>query len=142
MLRWWLGSILAAGLLVLAIGCGGGGEEAAESPRLLSPAAFAQAVADPVRVTINVHVPDEGSIPGTDLSIPFDAIEPRADELPADRSTPLAVYCRSGRMSAIAVETLARLGYTSIVELDGGMIAWEADGRRLLSPGSPAAGAA
>ena len=43
-----------------------------------------------------------------------------------------AVYCRSGRMSAIAVRELARLGYGTIVELRGGMVAWEASGRRLL----------
>lgn len=36
----------------------------------------------------------------------------------------MAVYCRSGSMSATAVETLARLGYEDIVELDGGMVKW------------------
>ncbi len=85
-------------------------------------------------MTINVHVPDEGSIAGTDLWIPFDQIAARRDELPST-STPLAVYCRSGRMSAIAVEALAGLGYASIVELDGGMIAWQEAGRPLLPPG-------
>lgn len=68
-------------------------------------------------MTINVHVPDEGSIRGTDLWIPFDAVEARREELPPP-ATPLAVYCRSGRMSAIAVKTLARLGYGDVVELD------------------------
>lgn len=140
MVRWWLTPIGAAVFLVLAAGCGGGSEPASDSPRIVSPAEFADAIADPERVTINVHVPDEGSIAGTELSIPFDSLEARVGELPANRSTPLAVYCRSGRMSATAVETLARLGYTSIVELEGGMIAWEADGRTLLEP-QTAAGA-
>jgi len=91
---------------------------------------------EPGRVTVNVHVPDEGSISGTDLWIPFDEVAARESELP-DPSTPLAVYCRSGRMSAIAVETLARLGFTDVVELKGGMISWEEAGKPLLPPGAP-----
>ncbi len=126
---------VGAGLAALA-GCGAGSGDLAAAPsKLVSPEAFAAAVAEPERVTINVHVPDEGSIPGTDLAIPFDQIAARKSELPS-LTTPLAVYCRSGRMSAIGVQTLSGLGYTDVVELDGGMIAWEAAGRPLLPPAS------
>ncbi len=59
--------------------------------------------------------------------MPFDNLD--AGMLPADRATPLAVYCRSGSMSAIAVERLLALGYTDIIELDGGTDAWAAAGR-------------
>ncbi len=48
--------------------------------------------------------------------------------------TTIAVYCMSGNMSATAVQDLADLGYTDVVELDGGMMAWMADGRELLPP--------
>lgn len=123
-------ALLAAAALLVA-GCGGTDEAA--PARLLAPEEFATAISEPGRVTINVHVPDEGSLPDTDLWIPFDAVDVRRDELPSP-STPLAVYCRSGRMSTIAVETLSRLGYDDIVELDGGMVAWERGGRRLLPP--------
>ena len=124
---------VGAGLAALA-GCGAGGSDLATAPsKLVSPEAFAAAVAEPERVTINVHVPDEGSIPGTDLAIPFDQIAAQKSEL-ASLTTPLAVYCRSGRMSAIAVQILSGLGYTDVVELEGGMIAWEAAGRPLLPP--------
>jgi rhodanese-related sulfurtransferase len=82
-------------------------------------------------VTINVHVPFEGAIEGTDLFVPFDKIEQRASRLPADRTTPLAIYCRTGNMSAAAAKTLATLGYTDVVELRGGMRAWKASGRSL-----------
>lgn len=119
---------------VLLAGCGGRAGESSPS-RLVPPAAFATAVAEPPTVTINVHVPDAGSIAGTDLWIPFDRIDAQRSELPP-RSTRLAVYCRSGRMSAIAVRTLAKLGFRDIVELRGGMEAWRASGRRLLPPGS------
>lgn len=99
--------------------------------RLVDPDEFVAVIAEPDRLTVNVHVPFEGDIPGTDLSIPFDQIAAQADRLPADRDTPLAVYCRSGPMSTAAAETLRDLGYTDIVELRGGMSAWQADGRPL-----------
>lgn len=93
-------------------------------------------LADDDVLVLNVHVPDEGSIAGTDAVIPYDEIRERATALPSDLDAPLAVYCKSGRMSAEAVTTLLDLGYTDVVELRGGMDAWTADGRELL----PAAG--
>jgi len=130
-------AFVAFGLAVLMLpGCGGASNSGEEklSVRLVPPSDFEASIAEPGRLTINVHTPDEGSIAGTDLSIPFDEIGARKGELP-DSSTPLAVYCRSGRMSAIAVETLAELGFDDVVELQGGMIAWEEAGKPLLPPG-------
>ncbi|WP_082686512.1 rhodanese-like domain-containing protein [Mycobacterium sp. IS-3022] len=128
-----------ASVLILG-GCGSHGQpaastsltEEASTARLVGPGEFAAAVDEPTRVTINVHVPFEGDIAGTDLSIPFDQIRSQAGRLPADRSTGLAIYCRTGPMSAIAAETLHDLGYVDIVELRGGMRAWQADGRQLV----------
>ena len=97
----------------------------------MGPDAFARQIDRPGVVTINVHTPPEGDIAGTDLVIPFDQIA-TTDQLPADRSTPLAIYCRSGNMSATASEDLARLGYTEVTELDGGFNAWVDSGRSLV----------
>jgi rhodanese-related sulfurtransferase len=78
-------------------------------------------------VLVNTHVPFEGNIPGTDLSIPYDEIGRKADRLPG-KDARIAVYCRSGSMSAEAAETLVRLGYTDVWDLGGGMLAWERAG--------------
>ena len=95
--------------------------------RLVDAAEFDRAVRDTATVTINVHVPvAEIGIDGTDLALPFDGLD--AALLPSDRSTPLAVYCRSGTMSAIAIRRLVDLGFTDIVELDGGTEAWTTSG--------------
>jgi len=125
-----VGAAIAVVVLLALAGCGSSDGGAAS--RLVAPAEFGEAVAQAGTVTINVHIPDEGSIEGTDLWIPFDAVEAHADELPPP-TTPLAVYCRSGNMSATAVETLTRLGYDDIVELDGGMVEWTNSGL-LLQP--------
>lgn len=135
-----LSTVAAAALLGVA-GCGSPGVDneppptsAPASSRLLAPGEFAEAIADPARTTINVHVPFEGALPGTDLMIPFDQIERQDSELPSDRTTPLAVYCLSGRMSAEAAQTLENLGYTAIADLKGGMREWQASGRALAQP--------
>jgi len=95
-------------------------------------AGFATRMSEPGSVVVNVHVPDEGSIVGTDLSIPFDQIESDA-RLPADLDTPVLLYCQSGRMSQIASDALIAAGYRDVVQLDGGMNAWRAAGRTLAS---------
>lgn len=85
---------------------------------------------------VNVHVPYEGEIEPTDQFIPFDTIESRLADLPATDQR-IVVYCKTGRMSAIAAEALVKAGYTDVWDLAGGMEAWKGAGQLLLerSPG-------
>ncbi|MEW5987323.1 MAG: rhodanese-like domain-containing protein [Chloroflexota bacterium] len=81
---------------------------------------------------INTHIPYEGEIEDTDGFIPYDQIAQSLERLPADKSTRIVLYCRSGRMSAIASETLVQMGYTQVYNLDGGMNAWREAGYPLI----------
>lgn len=66
---------------------------------------------------------DEGHIEGAIL-IPEYEIEEKAPDLIPDKNQLILVYCRSGRRSKIASETLVHLGYTNVKEF-GGIIDWE-----------------
>lgn len=81
---------------------------------------------------INVHVPYAGELPQTDISIPFDMIEQNLDMLPEDKNTKLVIYCRSGNMSATALQKLTQFGYSNVFDVRGGMKAWVIDGNKLI----------
>ena len=61
---------------------------------------------------------DAGHIPEAIL-IPYTEIESKANDMLLDKDATILVYCRSGRRSKIASESLAKLGYTNVKEFGG-----------------------
>jgi rhodanese-related sulfurtransferase len=81
-------------------------------------------------VLVNVHIPFAGNIANTDLSIAYDEISRPVNlaQLPAGKHAKIVLYCRSGRMSAIAAQELVSVGYRNVWNLEGGMAGWEQAG--------------
>ncbi|TAF82933.1 MAG: rhodanese-like domain-containing protein [Sphingobacteriales bacterium] len=58
------------------------------------------------------------------LNIPLAGIVIEADKIAKDK--PVVMQCRSGARSAAALMQLEQLGYTNVVNLKGGILAWAA----------------
>lgn len=124
----------ASVMLALALaGCGGDAENDDGTTRgveVVAPEEFAERMTNGDAVVVNVHVPYEGEIAGTDLFVPFDEAA-SSTRLPDDHDRPLLVYCRTGNMSATATADLVDAGFTNVTELYGGMVAWQTAGRSI-----------
>jgi phage shock protein E len=72
-------------------------------------------------VLLDVRQADEfnaGHIKGAVL-VPHDTIAEKIGAVVPDKNTPVYIYCRSGRRSAIAVGAMRKLGYTNLTDLGG-----------------------
>ncbi len=87
------------------------------APGVVDAAAARKLVAAGVKV-VDVRTPQEyaaGHVPGA-VNIPYDRLAERYMEL-GPPTTPLLLYCHSGRRSGIAVQTLKAKGYTQLYDL-------------------------
>lgn len=64
-----------------------------------------------------------GRVPNA-LHIPLSQLANRGQELAKFTSRPLIAYCERGNRSRTAVSTLAKLGFTEVFTLHGGLRAW------------------
>lgn len=77
---------------------------------------------------VDVHIPEQKHIMGTDAFIPFNDVEKHLDKLPQDKNTPIYLYCKGGPMGNAAAKKLHELGYTKLTNLTGGADAWKQAG--------------
>ena len=68
---------------------------------------------------------DEGHIPGITL-IPMSELENRLAEIPTDKTVVLT--CRSGNRSGQTHAFLEQQGFDNTINMEGGILAWEAAG--------------
>jgi rhodanese-related sulfurtransferase len=67
------------------------------------------------------HLPDAKNIPLADL-------DKRVGELEKFKSKSVVVVCKSGARASAAAAKLAKAGFTDVVNLDGGVAAWQKAG--------------
>lgn len=115
-----------------ASGAAGGMDHAGTGAMRLGVDEFAARMEAPDAVVVSVHTPYEGEIDGTDLFIPLDRIGEKAPTLGAAEDSTVLLYCRTGRMSEAAAQSLRARGYTNVADLEGGMRAWEDAGRPIM----------
>ena len=77
---------------------------------------------------VDVHIPEQEHLAGTDKFIPYDTILQNLDQLPQDKNAKIVLYCRSGTMSEDAAQELSNAGYTNVYNVLGGMNAWKEKG--------------
>ena len=85
-------------------------------------------------VSLDVRTADEFAeghlIDAININVESGNFEAEIEKL--DKNTTYAVYCRSGRRSAIAVDLMKKAGFTNLYNLDGGLIDWSASGLPLV----------
>ena len=75
---------------------------------------------------------NDRQIPYT-TSLPRSQIEFRIGELVPNRKVPIVVYDEGGSRAGLAADTLTQLGYADVALLQGGLSAWQSDGRETVS---------
>jgi rhodanese-related sulfurtransferase len=95
---------------------------------------------DQAPLVLDVREPgefQEGRLPGAVLvprgllEIKADAEHPKRDPAFEDRTLHVITYCTGGggARSALAAQTLKRMGFSNVACLDGGLDAWSAAGK-------------
>ncbi len=77
---------------------------------------------------VDVHTPEQAHIKGTDFFVPYNEIAQHQQQFPADKNTPIYLYCEGGPMGNAAARSLHELGYRNLFNLAGGTNAWKRAG--------------
>lgn len=96
---------------------------------------FLTASAEPGTVVVDVRTPAEFAAGHVDGAVNIDVESGNfASEIAAlPKDTTYAVYCRSGRRSTLATDQMAEAGFTSLVNLQGGVADLQAAGAPIVT---------
>jgi rhodanese-related sulfurtransferase len=115
--------------VLLLTGC-----STSSSTNNLSVTEFSSKTTESGVVTLDVRTPgefNEGHVEGAQL-IDFQSGNFENEIATLDKSKTYAVYCRSGSRSGQAVKVMSDAGFTSVYNLDGGVIDWTIAGLPLV----------
>ncbi|MCL6096597.1 MAG: DUF1573 domain-containing protein [Patescibacteria group bacterium] len=99
-------------------------QKAQYSYKNITPQEFDKILSTRKVFLVDVHIPEQQHLDGTNLVVPYNKIKENLNKFPRDKNTEIIVYCRSGRMSTEAAKTLSQAGYTHVYNLVGGVNAY------------------
>lgn len=113
-----------APMLLLLAACGG----TSVKVNNLDADAFASDIKNPSVVVVDVRTAGEFAAGHIEKAINIDVEAANFDTNIAnlDKTIEYAVYCHSGRRSAIAADKMVKAGFKKVTNLNGGVIAWQA----------------
>jgi rhodanese-related sulfurtransferase len=118
-----LAAVFASALLLTSCSSGGSATD-------LGSQEFASKVAEPGVIVLDVRTAAEFAEGHLENAINIDVEGGQFDAGIAqlDKTKTYAVYCRSGRRSGNAVEKMSSAGFTSLFNLNAGIIDWQNQG--------------
>lgn len=104
----------------------------AQHVRVVQPSEAAALLADAPAdlVVLDVRTPQEfadSRLPGA-VNLDVSSPDFREELASLDRDVPYILYCRSGNRSAQARAMMADLGFSSVTDVAGGIVAWQSTG--------------
>ncbi len=123
--------IVASGLIIVSLLSGCSSSSAVKN---LDAQQFNKITSASSTYVLDVRTPDEfaaGHLPNAH-NISVDSAMFGAEIAKLDKHAVYAVYCHSGRRSAIAAAQMEKAGFDHIYNLNGGMAAWTASGGAMM----------
>jgi rhodanese-related sulfurtransferase len=101
----------------------------------ISASAFAEKNTTETRTIIDVRTKEEYDASHIEDAINLDMMNAtfttQLSEL--DKNEPYSIYCRSGNRSEQVLRTMEKLGFTDVIDLNGGVVAWQQNGNTLCT---------
>ena len=133
-MKWLIPALMVLAVAVGAVVLLGGDDDSNQTTELISSQEYVDDFLEAERdyFLLDVRTADEFSDGHLEdaYNISHDELSARLDELEAqgvEKGDTIVVYCRSGRRSGIATQTLLDAGYEVIYDIDGGLASWNAD---------------
>lgn len=96
----------------------------------VAPSEFADLTDQSSVVVLDVRTPGEfaqGHLPDA-INMDVESASFGSQIATLDTGATYAVYCRSGNRSKTAMDQMKAAGFTNVTDLDGGIVAWQAQG--------------
>ena len=127
-LKTWITPLVVAAALLS--GCSTSSDAIAD----VDVAEAQQIVDDGNAVIVDVRTPEEfaaGHLPDA-ININVESSDFGTEVATLDESAETLVYCRTGSRSGVATDQMAKLGFTDMSDLQGGIEAWAAAGETVI----------